>query len=152
MYRDYEDMPGHLARRFQQIAVAVFQAEMEASGADITPVQYATLAAVDAHPGIDQATLAGVVALDRATITGVLDRLENKALILRKASEKDRRAKELSMTPKGKALLTTLAPHVDAAQDIMTRGLTKDERQNLMRLLRKAIDAGNDLSRAPQRG
>lgn len=52
-------MPGHLARRFQQIAVAVFLAEVEAAGFDLTPVQYAALAAIAANPSIDQITLAG---------------------------------------------------------------------------------------------
>jgi DNA-binding MarR family transcriptional regulator len=151
MDRDYEDMPGHLARRFQQIAVAVFQAEMGAVGADITPVQYATLAAIRAHPGTDQTTLAGIVALDRTTITGVVDRLEAKSLILRDMNDRDRRAKHLAVTEKGKALLATLEPHVDAAQRLITRGLTPNEESDLIRLLRKVIDAGNDLSRAPQR-
>jgi hypothetical protein len=45
-----KDMPGHLARRFQQIAVAVFLAEVEAAGFDLTPVQYAALAAIAAPP------------------------------------------------------------------------------------------------------
>ena len=150
--RPYEDMPGHLARRFQQIAVAVFQAQMEATEADITPVQYAALAAIDLNPDIDQATLARIIALDRTTITGVVDRLEAKALIRRDMNARDRRSKRLSITPKGKDLLVTLEPHVEAAQTIMTRGLTRAETQDLIRLLKKAIATGNDLSRAPQRG
>ena len=48
--KDNNDMPGHLARRFQQIAVAVFLAEVEEAGFDLTPVQYAALAAVSANP------------------------------------------------------------------------------------------------------
>jgi DNA-binding MarR family transcriptional regulator len=149
--RPYEDMPGHLARRFQQIAVAVFQTQMETSATDITPVQYAALAAIDAHPDIDQATLARTVALDRTTTTGVVDRLEAKSLIRRTTNEQDRRAKRLSITEKGKALLVALEPHVQAAQTIMTRGLTDTERRDLIRLLKKAIATGNDLSRAPKR-
>jgi hypothetical protein len=39
--REPHEMPGHLARRFQQIAVAVFLAEVEEAGFDLTPVQYA---------------------------------------------------------------------------------------------------------------
>ena len=31
-----DEMPGHLARRFQQIAVAVFLAEVERAGHDLT--------------------------------------------------------------------------------------------------------------------
>ena len=69
--RDNNDMLGHLARRFQQIAVAVFLAEVEGAGFDLTPVQYAALAAIKINPGIDQVTLAGLIAYDRTTITGV---------------------------------------------------------------------------------
>lgn len=151
-HREYEDKPGHLARRFQQIAVAVFQAEMEAIGSDITPVQYAALAAVAALPGIDQASLAGEIAYDRATITGVVDRLEAKGLVTRQVSPRDRRARELTITPSGSETLTRIRPAVDAAQQQMTRGLSSSETAELMRLMRKAVDRGNDLSRAPKRG
>src|SRR5215468_12218473 len=84
--RDNNDMPGHLARRFQQIAVAVFLAEVEDAGYDLTPVQYAALAAIKANPGIDQVTLAGLIAYDRTTITGVIDRLVQKGFLVRQAN------------------------------------------------------------------
>ena len=96
------EMPGHLARRFQQIAVAVFLAEVEAAGYDLTPVQYAALTAVSANPGLDQVTLAGLMAFDRTTITGVVDRLVQKGLITRQESSRDRRARELTMTVAGR--------------------------------------------------
>ena len=63
--KEHDDKPGHLARRFQQIAAAVFHAEVENAGYDLTPVQYAALTAVRSNPGIDQATLAGLIAYDR---------------------------------------------------------------------------------------
>lgn len=149
--RDNSDMPGHLARRFQQIAVAVFLAEVEDAGFDLTPVQYAALAAIRANPGIDQVTLAGLIAYDRTTITGVVDRLVQKALLIRQASSRDRRARELHITDEGKRALRGITPAVEAAQRIMLRGLTEKEAAELMRLLRKAIAAGNELSRAPLR-
>jgi MarR family transcriptional regulator, temperature-dependent positive regulator of motility len=146
-----EDMPGHLARRFQQIAVAVFLAEIEQAGFDLTPVQYAALAAISANPGIDQITLAGLIAYDRTTITGVIDRLVQKNLVIREASSRDRRARVLTLTPEGKKTLRAITPAVEAAQATMLRGLTAAEGKELMRLLRKAIAAGNELSRAPLR-
>ena len=91
MLRDNNEMPGHLARRFQQIAVAVFLAEVEGAGFDLTPVQYAALAAIKLNPGIDQVTLAGLIAYDRTTITGVVDRLVQKGLLVRQASARVRR-------------------------------------------------------------
>jgi DNA-binding MarR family transcriptional regulator len=148
---DTEDMPGHLARRFQQIAVAVFLAEVENAGYDLTPVQYAALAALKANPGIDQATLAGLIAYDRTTITGVIDRLVQKGLVIRQASVRDRRARELIMTEAGRLTLRGITPAVEAAQQVMLRGLTAKESTELMRLLKKAISAGNELSRAPLR-
>ncbi|MGO7133555.1 MarR family winged helix-turn-helix transcriptional regulator [Rhizobium leguminosarum] len=149
--RDSNDMPGHLIRRFQQIAVAVFHAEAEAAGYDLTPVQYAALAAIYANSGIDQITLAGLIAYDRTTITGVVDRLTHKGLVERTASRRDRRARVLTITREGMNVLEGITPAVEAAQQLMVRGLSEEETQELMRLLRKAISAGNELSRAPLR-
>jgi len=145
------DKPGHLARRFQQIAVAIFHAEVEAAGYDLTPVQYAALGTVAAHPGLDQATLAGLIAYDRTTITGVVDRLVQKGLVVREANPADRRAHRLRVTDHGRRVLDGIEPAVEAAQQMMLRGLTAAEAVQFMRLLRKAIAAGNDLSRAPLR-
>jgi DNA-binding MarR family transcriptional regulator len=147
---DNNDKPGHLARRFQQIAVAVFHAAVEEAGYDLTPVQYAALTTVGMQPGIDQATLAGLIAYDRTTITGVVDRLVQKGLVVRQAS-KDRRAHALQITDEGRRTLEGIEPAVEAAQRIMLCGLTRDEAATFMRLLRKAIAAGNELSRAPFR-
>jgi DNA-binding MarR family transcriptional regulator len=148
---DNKDKPGHLARRFQQIAVAVFHAEVEAAGHDLTPVQYAALTTVRTHPAIDQATLAGLIAYDRTTITGVVDRLVQKGLLVRHANSRDRRVRELQITDEGERVLGGIEPAVEAAQRIMLRGLTAEEADQLLRLLRKAIAAGNELSRAPLR-
>jgi DNA-binding MarR family transcriptional regulator len=148
---DNNEKPGHLARRFQQIAVAVFHAEVEAAGYDLTPVQYAALTSIGDHPAIDQATLAGLIAYDRTTITGVVDRLVQKGLALRHANSRDRRVRELQITDEGRRILGGIEPAVQAAQRIMLRGLTDDEAGEFTRLLRKAIAAGNELSRAPLR-
>jgi len=145
------NMPGHLARRFQQIAVAVFLAEVEAAGHDLTPVQYAALAAIGNNHGVDQVTLAGLIAYDRTTITGVVDRLVQKGLVARQESSRDRRARELKITDAGRRTLRSITPAVEEAQRIMLRGLTDKEAKEFMRLLQKATAGGNELSRAPLR-
>jgi DNA-binding MarR family transcriptional regulator len=149
--KDNYEMPGHLVRRFQQIAVAVFLSEVGEAGFDLTPVQYAALAAIGASPGLDQVTLAGLIAFDRTTITGVVDRLVQKGLLERHASSRDRRARELRLTDKGRRTLRAMTPAVESAQRTMLRGLTAREADEFLRLLRKAIEAANDLSRAPLR-
>lgn len=148
---DNNDKPGHLARRFQQIAVAVFHAEVEETGHDLTPVQYAALTAIKKHSGLDQVTLAALIAYDRTTITGVVDRLVQKGLVVRRANDRDRRVRELLITDEGQNILRGIEPAVQSAQRIMLRGLTTGEANEFLRLLRKAIAAGNELSRAPLR-
>ena len=58
-------MPGHLIRRLHQVSTRVFGQRLKAAGIDLTPIQFAALDALRAHPGIDQAGLAEAVAKDR---------------------------------------------------------------------------------------
>jgi DNA-binding MarR family transcriptional regulator len=149
--KDLNKIPGHLIRRFQQIAVAIFLAEVSDAGFDLTPVQFAALSTTEAHPGIDQATLAGLIAYDRTTIGGVVDRLVQKGCIAREISGRDRRARELRITEAGRRTLRAVEPVIEDVQRIMLSGLTDEEAGELVRLLQKAIAAANDMSRAPLR-
>ncbi len=144
-------MPGHLIRRMNQISVSLFMDEVAKAGFDLTPVQYATLVAVKEYPGIDQATVAGMVAYDRVTIGGVVDRLVQKGFITRKVSTRDRRARELFITDDGASVIDTVTPLVRETQTLMLRGLKDEERALFIDLLTKAADGANDFSRAPLR-
>lgn len=146
---DIHSMPGHLIRRLNQISVALFAEAMTQAGLNLTPVQFAALSAVEAHPGIDQATVAGLVAYDRATLGKVIDKLEDRGLMTRQTSPTDRRAKALELTDKGVSLLATARPLVAAVQPDMLTGLSSDERDTFMMLIEKITMAGNTRSRAP---
>lgn len=142
-------MPGHLIRRLQQISSSMFAQHMKAAGTDLTSPQFAALAMIDEHPMIDQATLAGAIAFDRATIGGVVDRLVTKELVLRSTNPKDRRARVLKLTHKGAHVLSSLRPVVDACQDAILPSLTPPEKAEFIRLAAKIAAAGNEQSRAP---
>ena len=146
---DLYELPGHLIRRLHQISVSVFAARMARAGHGLTPVQFAALLTIGEQPGIDQATLAALIAYDKVTIGGVVDRLTRKGLVSRTRSERDRRARALDLTEGGRALLKAVRPVVEEIQDEMLIGLTPAERARLIELLRKATAAGNALSRAP---
>lgn len=81
MHMTVGSLPGHLARRFHQLSTALFDLEMRRSEIDLTPVQYAALVTVEDNPAIDQATLASLIAYDRTTTGGVVDRLVDKHLV-----------------------------------------------------------------------
>lgn len=148
---DIHALPGHLIRRLHQISVAQFMDRMAEEGIDLTPVQFSAMAAICRHPGIDQASVAGLIAYDRATLGKVVDRLVDKGLVARCVSAADRRAREVRLTADGTALLERVLPIVQAAQSTFLTGLSDGERETFIALLQKATLAANDLSRAPQR-
>ena len=137
-------MAGHLIRRLHQQSTQVFQTRTQAAGFDMTSVQFAALDAIALQPGIDQASLAAAISFDRATIGGVLDRLEGKGLVARAVSAQDRRARRLSLTPDGEALLAAVRPVVEALQDEILAPLSGEERAAFTALARKALGLGAD--------
>ena len=144
-------MPGHLIRRMQQIAVSIFTDRIANAGYDLTPVQFACLNALEAHPGVDQATLAGLIAYDRVTIGGVVDRLEAKGMVTRTVNKDDRRSRVLKLSPTGKGLLSDTRDIVRQTQADILKGLNDGEAITFIELLQKAVSAAEGESRAPFR-
>ena len=139
-------MPGHLIRRLHQQATLVFQKRIGALGHDLTSVQYAALDALADNPGVDQATLAMLIAKDRATVGAVLDRLEAKDLIARSVRDTDKRARRLNLSEQGLALLNALRPTVEAAQREILPGLTAAEYDQFVTLAAKAASVTANLA------
>ena len=136
---DRIEMAGHLIRRLHQQSTQVFQAQTQAAGFDMTSVQFAALDAIAQQPGIDQASLAVTISFDRATIGGVVDRLELKGLVTRAVSAQDRRARQLQLTPDGERLLAASRPVVEALQAEILAPLTRAERKTFLALAHKAL-------------
>jgi MarR family transcriptional regulator, lower aerobic nicotinate degradation pathway regulator len=142
-------MPGHLLRRCQQIAVAIFLDECR--GADLTPLQFVTLDTLSRQGALDKATLGGEVALDRTTVAVVAKNLEERGLVSSRDSEEDRRARLIEITQAGKALVDEVTSDVMRAQQRILSPLGPREQAEFVRLLTKMADTNNMLSRAPQR-
>jgi DNA-binding MarR family transcriptional regulator len=146
---DLQKMPGHLIRRLQQIAVALFVAECE--DLDLTPVQYASLAVIRDVADLDVTRLSSLIALDKATLAKVIERLEAKGWILRTGSGQDRRVKLLKITSKGRKVLKAAEPGVRRCQRRILAPLTEHDRQTFMKMLEQLVELNNDYSRAPMR-
>lgn len=139
---DRLEMAGHLVRRLHQQSTQIFQARMQTAGFDLTSVQYAALDVIAQQPGIDQASLAATISFDRATIGGVIDRLERKSLVQREVSAQDRRARRLRLTPDGEQLLVATRPQVETLQAEILAPLSPAERAAFLALARKALGLG----------
>ncbi len=146
---DLHAMPGHLIRRAQQIAVAIFMEEC--AEYDLTPVQYAALAAIRENPGTDATRLSALIAFDRSTLGNVLERLEVRKLVTRYSSPDDKRIKLLKLTGAGNALVKRAEAAVLRAQERIVAPLRPEDRTKLMELLAQLVDLNNEASRAPLR-
>jgi DNA-binding MarR family transcriptional regulator len=125
--------PGHLIRRAHQIATAVFTNEAKAF--DLTAVQFSALVAIQDQPGIDATRLSDVIYFDRATIGNVLERLEKKGLIERKAGVEDRRTKRVYLTPQGRHMIGTVARKVPQIGERILAPLAAKDRARFIELL-----------------
>ena len=138
---NFHDAPGHLIRRAQQLAVAIFMEET--AGFDVTPVQFAILNALMDDPGEDQITLSGRVAFDPATFGSVIGRLEAKGWVQRQADPADKRRKLLWTTAEGEKVALQMKRAVSKAQQRIVGPLGVAERVQLSELLGKLI-AGHE--------
>ncbi len=132
-------MAGHLIRRLHQQSSQIFVQRTKAAGFDLTSVQFAALDAIRSRPDTDQARVAELIAYDRATIGGVIERLEHKGLVRRVVSERDRRARELSLTPEGERVLSALLPIVREVQDEILGSLGDADRAQFLALARQVL-------------
>ena len=143
------DMPGHLIRRAQQISTALFAEEC--SVFDLTSVQYAALVMVRSNPGVDATRLSHLIAFDRSTLGGVLERLEAKGWLLRTPGDQDRRVKLLRLTLEGERLLRQVEPAVRRVQQRLLEPLAPPDRAAMLRLMTQLAAVHNDVTPAPLR-
>lgn len=75
---------------------------------DISLAQYTVLYVVSVNPGLAQARVAEALLIERARLVLMLDRLEERGLLVRTRSKSDRRSHELHITDGGRELLEKL--------------------------------------------
>ncbi len=98
-------------------------------------------------PGIDQVTLAGLIALDKSTTADIAARLEKRGLIHREVMARGQR--KLSLTSEGEASIIGMVPSVHELRHKLLASLDDDEKEEFVRLLKKFVHLNNDQSRAP---
>jgi DNA-binding MarR family transcriptional regulator len=146
MPHELRSKPGHLVWRAYQLTWQIFAEE--AGPLDITPVQEALLLVLSRRENLDQTTLADLVALDRSTAGNVIDRLEKRKLIARVENDKDRRARLVSLTARGKSLSEKLRPIARRAAERLLAPLSPLERSEFIRLLRKVTGLADPFDQA----
>ncbi|KKX56560.1 MarR family transcriptional regulator [Brevibacillus borstelensis] len=97
-----EDCFGFLLGKAYQKVFQLEKARLSEYG--VTPVQFVLLHVLWEKDGQKGVELGSRLRLDGATITGLLDRLEQMGLIERRPSPTDRRTNLIYLTPRGREL------------------------------------------------
>jgi DNA-binding MarR family transcriptional regulator len=107
----------------------------------LTPPLFALLNVIGAREGAIQQELGSALGIDRSTMVSLIDQLEDAGLAKRRPSAKDRRAREIAITPKGRRLLERARRLLSQVEDEVLAGLTARERRELLALLRRALES-----------
>src|SRR5882724_9064153 len=67
---------------------------------DLTPMQGHALRSIEPDRPLAMSVLADALICDASNVTGIVDKLESRGLIVRQSAENDRRIKMLAVTPK----------------------------------------------------
>jgi MarR family 2-MHQ and catechol resistance regulon transcriptional repressor len=84
------------------------------------------------------------VLLANASMTSAIDRLEEKAFVLRKYSDEDRRIRLVELTTRGKKLIVEVYRRHEQELELLMNGLSAEERASLHRGLKKIGFAAQD--------
>lgn len=102
-----------------------------------TSGQYAVLTLIGRNPGLTQSALARAVDVERSTMVAVIDSLQHRGLVERRASPVDRRSYALVLTAAGERLLAEVEAEVRRHDRRMGERLSEPERATLIDLLRR---------------
>jgi DNA-binding MarR family transcriptional regulator len=129
-YRLQEQI-GFVLRKAHQRHVAIFASRI----ADLTPPQFAALARLHEVGEASQNQLGQMIAMDAATVKGVIDRLRSRGYVELKKHDTDKRLLLVSLTAAGHDAVEELIPLAKAITEETLAPLTAKEAAQFLRLL-----------------
>ena len=107
-------------------------------GRDLSAVQCHVLHLIEPGRPLPMRRLAETLSCDASNVTGLVDRLEARGLVERRASDQDRRVKVLVLTPAGARFRTALLKRISGEPQPITR-LSQADRRALVRILERLV-------------
>jgi DNA-binding MarR family transcriptional regulator len=104
----------------------------------LSQVQCHVLHLMDPGRPVPMARLAESLSCDASNVTGLVDRMEARGLIVRRAAPGDRRVKVLELTPAGERLRAEMLRHM-TGDPLPLATLSADERRALVALLERLV-------------
>jgi MarR family transcriptional regulator, lower aerobic nicotinate degradation pathway regulator len=128
---------GFMFRVLKQRHDQMFSREIEGK---LTTAQWAALSKLAEVQKCTQNRLGRLTSMDGATIKGVVDRLTDRGLTQTRFDLKDRRRVIVSLTRKGRDLVSKLTPQAISVTNRILESLDPQERVTLTELLKRLIE------------
>lgn len=129
-----DEQVGFILRKANQRHTAIFASLIPG---DLTPMQLAAMAKLSELGECTQNQLGRLIAIDAATIKGVVDRLVSRDLIATRPDDSDRRRMIVSLTPAGRGLASEAFAAAMKISAVTLEPLSAEERQTFLTLLSK---------------
>ncbi|MGF6884273.1 DNA-binding MarR family transcriptional regulator [Nocardia sp. GAS34] len=110
---------------------------------DLNPAHFAVLGNLAAGDGRSQQELADLLRVHRNAMVGLVDELEQRALVTRRPHPDDRRAHAVHLTDHGREVLKAIQSEADALESEILAPLDESERTLLLPLLQRIAAHAN---------
>lgn len=117
---------------------------------DLRLAHFAVLAALSDFGPLAQHELADRLDLNRSHLVGYVDDIEQRGLVRRDRDPQDRRRQRVTLTPPGRTLVRRLQAVARRSQADFLHALSEPERETLVGLLRRVLQADDEARLEPK--
>jgi MarR family transcriptional regulator, organic hydroperoxide resistance regulator len=128
---------GYRIKLLSQLLTRKFTEKLEPFG--LTPFHWLVLCCLWQEDGLPTSSIGDKLKQVGGTLTGVLDRMEERGLVRRERDVHDRRIWRIWLTDAGKELETVLPPLAAELRDQAMSGISASEKELFSQLLNRAI-------------
>ena len=122
-----------MAKSYQKLQ-GEFKKLLEPYG--LTTLQFLTLALLNTEQDVSATDICDRLLIDKSTLSGVLERLDEKGLVVKRPDRNDRRALSISMSPSGSRVADQLSQIPETINEIAMKSMSSEEKLLLKRLLK----------------
>lgn len=133
------EFAGQLFFRLWRASHTQTAAALESIG--LTTALFAVLNYLLARDAAIQQEIGAAIGIDPSTMVALVDQLEDAGLAKRRPHPRDRRAREVVITAKGRRTVERGRALAREVEDTVLQGLGAEERRRLLKLLRKALSS-----------
>lgn len=138
MFPDEEHYIGYTMTDVARLLRTVFERRVRSLG--LTRAQWVTIARLHRRPGLSQSEVADLLEIEKATAGRLIDRMEAKGWIERRADPLDRRINRLHLTAEAERMHALIWPLAEDSVNDALGTLSQSERRTFSHLMQRVKD------------